>query len=359
MSSTYCGSLHLSLFGQSHAPAVGMTMEGLPAGMPINITELAAFLARRAPGSPPLTSSRAEADCPEFLCGLKNGRTCGAPITAIIRNTDARSQDYEAFGDVPRPGHADYTAQCKYGGFQDAAGGGHFSGRLTAPLCLAGGICLQFLASQGISVFARIRSIAGICDDSAFSAPVDKPIPIIDDDAAERMVREILRASAEGDSVGGVIECMAVGLPAGLGEPMFGGLENRIAQTVFAVPAVKGIEFGSGFAGSALRGSENNDAFSVENGKIVTVTNHCGGILGGISNAMPLVFRAAIKPTPSISLPQSSVDLKTKERAVLEIKGRHDPCIVLRAVPCIEAAAAIALTDALLELRGTEGYSWA
>ena len=349
MSSFYHGEvLELSIFGQSHSPAIGMSLSGLPAGFAIDMDELSAFLRRRAPGQNAWSTPRKEADAPEFLSGLVGNVTCGAPLSAVIRNTNTRSQDYSNLVDVPRPGHADYTAQVKFGGFQDVAGGGHFSGRLTAPLCIAGGICKQLLHEKGIEVMARIDAVAGIQDTAEFDAPVaQKDFPATSDEAAEKMKAAIAQARAEEDSVGGVIQCRMLGVPAGLGEPMFGGLENRISQLVFAIPAVKGLEFGLGFAAAGLRGSENNDAYRVENGRVVTETNHCGGILGGISNGMPIVFRAAVKPTPSIGKPQNSVCLSEKQNEVLHIHGRHDPCIVPRAVPCMEAAAAIAIFDAL------------
>lgn len=353
MSSVFCGKLTVSIFGQSHAPAIGVTIDGLPAGETIDLAELQAFLSRRAPGQSALATPRKEADAPEVLCGLSGGVTCGAPLTAIIRNTNTKPQDYAALREIPRPGHADYTAQVKFGGFQDASGGGHFSGRLTAPLCIAGGICLQILQRRGIEVFARIREIAGIKDDAPFMEAVsNKTFPVVTDTAGARMQQAVLDAKAEGDSVGGIIECVVKNLPAGLGEPMFGGMENRISQLVFAIPAVKGIEFGDGFGAAKLRGSENNDAFTVNNGKIETQTNHCGGILGGITNGMPVVFRAAFKPTPSIAKVQRSVNISTMEPCTLRVAGRHDPCIVPRAVPCVEAAAAIAALDALLAANG-------
>ena len=349
MSSVYTGNLTVSIFGQSHAPAIGVTIDGLPAGFPINLDELQFFLSRRAPGQNAWSTPRREVDAPEVLCGLKNGKTCGAPLTAIIRNTNTRSGDYENLKDVPRPGHADYTAQVKFGGAQDASGGGHFSGRLTAPMCIAGGICMQLLEHEGVRIRARILSIGTVTDSAPFDAPVaGKPFPAVSDGAATTMQEEIAQAKADGDSVGGVIECVIDGLPAGIGEPMFGGLENLIARTVFAIPAVKGVDFGAGFAAARLRGSENNDPFRVQNGHIVTETNNCGGILGGISTGMPVVFRAAFKPTPSISRTQASVSLSRMENETLVIHGRHDPCIVPRAVPCVEAAAAIAVLDAWL-----------
>ena len=347
MSSSFSGRrLHLSVFGQSHSEAIGMTLEGLPAGIPVDTEELQRFLARRAPGQNDWSTPRRETDCPEFLCGLKDGFTCGTPITAILRNNNTKSRDYDRLKTLPRPGHADYTAEIKYHGYQDYAGGGHFSGRLTAPLCIAGGILLQELKRHGITIDARIISVGNVRDNTPFTSGVaGKPFPVSDDEAGEAMRRVIAEAKADGDSVGGIVECIIRNLPAGLGEPMFDGLENQISRIVFAVPAVKGIEFGSGFSAAAMRGSENNDAFCVEDAQIRTVTNHAGGILGGISNGMPVVFRAAFKPTPSISKPQQSVNLQTLQEQTLCITGRHDPCIVPRAVPVMEAAAAIAVYD--------------
>lgn len=355
MSSTYGESLKLSIFGQSHGAAIGMTLDGIPAGLPVDLDELQTFLNRRAPGQHEYATPRKEEDRPEFLSGIVDGYTCGAPIAAIIRNTNTRSGDYSNLKDIPRPGHADYTAQAKYGGYQDAAGGGHFSGRLTAPLCIAGGLCKQWLRNQNVEIGAHIVSIAGITDEPAFLdrvspdfSQINKYFPVLNQQAGEKMKQAIADARAQGDSVGGLIECVITGLPVGLGEPMFGGMESRIAQIIYGIPAVKGLDFGSGFSAAYLKGSENNDAFAVKNGKIVTVTNHAGGILGGITNGMPLVFQTAIKPTPSISLPQQSISLSRSAEATLEIKGRHDPCIVPRAVPVIEAAAAIAVFDAYL-----------
>ncbi len=350
MSSTFAGlALRLSIFGQSHSEAIGMTLDGLPAGLPIDLDKLQGFLNRRAPGQNDWSTPRKEEDRPEFLCGLKDGYTCGAPLTAIIHNNNTRPRDYSRLKITPRPGHADYTAEVKYGGFQDYSGGGHFSGRLTAPLCIAGGVLKQMLESKGITVDARIAAIAGIRDDSPFTASVaDKRFPVVDDAVGEQMREAIQAARAEGDSVGGVIECVARGLPVGIGEPMFDGVENQIARTVFAVPAVKGLEFGAGFAAANMRGSGNNDPFTVKDGRIETLTNNAGGILGGISNGMPVVFRAAVKPTPSIAKEQQSVNLNTMRPEALSITGRHDPCIVPRAVPVIEAAAALAISDLIL-----------
>ena len=329
MSNTYGTRFRFTIWGQSHGPAIGVTMEGIPAGTRIDMAALQAFLDRRAPGGR-LASARREADRPEFLSGLVDGVACGAPVTAVIRNENAQSADYDALKYIPRPGHADFAAWAKYSEARDFAGGGQFSGRLTAPLCIAGGICIQLLAAQGVKIHAKLVRAGSETDPDRFT------------DAIEA-------AAADGDSVGGIIECTATGLPAGVGEPMFGGMENRIACAVFGIPGVKGIEFGSGFEGSTLRGSENNDPFRVEDGRIVTSANCHGGILGGISSGMPIVFRVACKPTPSIAREQQSVDLRTMEETTVSVRGRHDPCIALRAVPCVEAAAAVAIYDALCE----------
>ena len=358
MSSSYGENLRIHIFGESHGSAVGVTMEGIPAGEAVDLDGLQKFLDRRAPGRNPWSTPRKEADIPEFLSGLREGKTCGTPVTAILRSANTRSGDYDALRDVPRPGHADYTAWVKYGESRDSRGGGHFSGRLTAPLCVAGGICLQLLAREGITVLSRIAAIGGIRDEGELTASTAaKTFPTVSDARGEAMRAAIGEARLAGDSLGGVIECAVLGLPAGLGDPMFDGMENRIASAVFAVPAVKGIEFGAGFAAAGLRGSENNDPFSVENGRIITTSNHCGGILGGITDGMPLTFRAAVKPTPSIARPQQSVNLKTGKIVPLTVTGRHDPCIVPRAVPCIEAAAAIAVYDALLARRKEQAWN--
>ncbi len=362
MSSTWKRRLTLSIFGASHAPAIGMTLEGVPAGEEIDLEALQAFLTRRAPGKHPWETPRKEEDKAEFLSGLLDGRTTGDPITAIIRNENTRSGDYESLRDIPRPGHADYTAFVKYRGFQDVRGGGHFSGRLTAPLCIAGGICLQLLEKRGITIGAHIAAVGGI-EDALFH-PVNltaqtlldlqkSPFPTLDNEAGEAMKKAILEVKAQGDSLGGRIECAALGLPPGLGGPIFDGMENQIAGLIFGIPAVKGIEFGAGFAVSHMRGSENNDPFYYDGDRVKTRSNHHGGILGGITSGMPLLFRAAVKPTPSIARPQESVSLAQKESRSLEIKGRHDPCIVPRALPCMEAAAAMAIYDALLDFDAT------
>ncbi len=352
MSSSYGKNIHLTIFGQSHSSAIGMTLEGIPAGEPIDFKELNRFLSRRAPGKHSYSTTRTEADTPEFLCGIVDHMTCGVPITAIIRNTDCHAKDYAQLKRIPRPGHADYTAELKYHGHQDYAGGGHFSGRLTAPLCIAGGICKQLLAREKIRIISRIHSIGGIEDvGELFDSTEEMDFPVVDAERGIQMQTLIAQMKQKGDSIGGIIECKALGVPAGLGEPMFNGMENQIAQIIFGIPAIKGIEFGAGFAAAKLPGSINNDPYIIEDGKIKTSTNHAGGILGGITNGMPLTFRVAVKPTPSIAIQQRSVDLSIMQQTELTISGRHDPCIVPRAVPCVEAAAAVAIYDALLERR--------
>jgi len=355
MSSTYGENIKLTIFGQSHGPAIGMTLDGVPAGLPVDTEKLQEFLNRRAPGQNDYSTTRKEADAPEFLSGIVDGFTCGAPISAVIRNTNTRSSDYQGLKDCPRPGHADYTAQIKYAGYQDASGGGHFSGRLTAPLCIAGGLCKQWLQSHGITVGAHISMIGGIPDGPSVLDPtapdlsrIRSDFPVVNPEAGVRMCQRIAEAKAGSDSVGGTVTCYITGLPAGIGDPMFGGMESRIAQIVYGIPAVKGLEFGSGFSGSCTTASANNDPYTIVNGLVKTVTNHAGGILGGITNGMPLVFRTAFKPTPSIGKEQQSVSLRENTERPLLVKGRHDPCIVPRAVPVVEAAAAIAVFDAWL-----------
>jgi Chorismate synthase len=331
MASSFGNLIKVTIFGQSHSEAVGVTIDGLPAGFAVDMEKLQRFMDRRAPGQGRYSTPRKEADVPEFISGLADGKTCGAPLTALIRNTNVRSSDYDAMRDVPRPGHADYTAHVKYGGNEDVSGGGHFSGRLTAPLCVAGGIAIQYLEAAGVLIKAHAVEIGGRHDNFA---------------------EAIEEAMAAGDSVGGIIECEITGAPAGLGEPMFDSLESRLAQAVFSIPAVKGIEFGRGFDAARIRGSENNDEFYMEDGGVKTRTNNCGGILGGISDGMPITFRAAFKPTPSISIEQNSISYKDGADAKLAVKGRHDPCVALRAVPVVEAAAALVILDLMQEDRG-------
>lgn len=358
MASYWGKHIHISIFGQSHSTAIGVTIDGLPAGESIDLDALSFFLKRRAPGNSPFSTPRKEADFPEFLCGMVNDITCGAPLTAMIHNTNTRSQDYSKLKDCPRPAHADYTAHMKYRGYQDVAGGGHFSGRLTAPLCIAGGICLQILSRYGIEIGAHIASVGSVFDtpfsplgetEDTFAQLKSSSFPVMDEKTGTDMKAVIETARNQGDSVGGVVECMAMGLPVGLGNPMFEGLESRLASMLFSIPAVKGAEFGAGFESATLFGSQNNDPFYLDGSTVRTRTNHSGGILGGISNGMPLLLRAAFKPTPSISKEQQSISLSQQKNIPLNIVGRHDPCIVPRAVPVVEAAVAIVLLDALLD----------
>lgn len=335
MSNTIGERYRFTIWGQSHAPAIGVTIEGLPVGFKPDLDALQTFLSRRAPGNSPFSTPRKEADAVEILSGLADGMTCGAPLTAMIRNTNTRSGDYDELRRIPRPGHADYPAFVRYGNARDVAGGGQFSGRLTAPLCIAGGLALQILRKAGIDIHAHITMIGG-------------------ETTPEAITDRLTRAKDAGDSVGGVIECVCENVPAGLGDPMFDGMENRIARLVFGIPAVKGIEFGDGFRVASMTGSENNDSYYYDaDGRVRTRTNHAGGILGGITNGAPIVFRAAFKPTPSIGLVQDSVDLAAGTNTQLTVHGRHDPCIVIRAVPIVEAAAACAILDAMLEAGNT------
>lgn len=355
--STYGKNLILSIFGESHGPAIGAVLDGLPAGEEIDEQALAEFLKKRSPGRDASMTARKEKDQPRFLSGLYRGKTTGTPLAFVMDNTDTRSQDYAETSEKFRPGHADYTGFVRYGGFADPRGGGHFSGRLTAPLVAAGGICKQILARRGVEIAGHIFSIAGIGDAPLNAVNVTKQqlsslqasdFPLVDPALETKMRAAIAEAAAERNSVGGCVECIAVGLPAGIGSPMFSGLENRIAQLAFGIPAVKGIEFGSGFGVCAMTGAQCNDEFYSDDGKILTRTNHNGGILGGISNGMPLIFRLAVKPTPSIAAEQHTVTRRGEE-ALLAVNGRHDPCIVPRAVPCAESALAVALLDAMLE----------
>ena len=357
MSSEFGKILKVSVFGQSHGTAIGVNIDGLPAGETIDLEELQRFLDRRRPGKSPLSTARNEGDVPEILSGLLDGKTCGAPLCAVIRNSDQHSKDYSELQDKPRPGHADYTAWVKWKGFADMRGGGHFSGRLTAPLCIAGGIAKQILARRGIYVGAHLDSVGTAADAhfplfptrELFEEIAAKPFPTLSDNDGARMQDVILAAKSALDSVGGVIECAAIGLPAGLGDPMFDGVENRLAAALFGIPAVKGVEFGAGFNAAARRGSENNDPFAVENGRIAAVSNNAGGILGGITTGMPLTLRVAVKPTASIAKEQQTVSLSKLEDTQLQIHGRHDPCIAHRAVPVVEAVTATVLLDLLLE----------
>ena len=355
MSNLLGDNYRLMIFGQSHSPMIGGVIEGVPSGIRPDMDHIRAFMARRAPGGA-LSTRRKEADLPEIVSGLNDrGLTCGAPLTFLIRNSDPRSRDYDALRDVPRPGHADYTAAVKFCCENDIRGGGQFSGRLTAPMCFAGALAMQLLEAQGIRVKARALRVAGIDDAPMDLARPDLdaigegPLPCLDPSAAKAMAEAIEAARADGDSVGGVVECFAVGVPAGLGDPMFDGVENRLARALFGIPAVRGVEFGLGFSASDLRGSQHNDAFRMDGDRVITETNRHGGILGGITSGMPIVVRAAFKPTPSIAKPQRSVSLSRGRDVPLTVEGRHDPCIVPRAIPVVEAATACVLLDMLLD----------
>ena len=352
MSDMFGEKLKIALFGESHGEGIGCVISGLPTGFSIDFEAIDRDMARRAPGNSPLSTTRKEPDQAEILSGVFEGKTTGSALAVLIRNTNTRSQDYQPH--LPRPGHADYAAQVKYGGFQDYRGGGHFSARVTAPLVWAGSLARQLLAQKGVSLAAHIARI-GAVEDTRFTQPdaavleelLRKPFPVLDDAVADKMAAEVLAAKAEADSVGGIIEC-AVGLPAGLGEPFFDSMESQIAHLLFSIPAIKGVEFGDGFGMAQLRGSVANDPFRMENGRVVTATNRNGGINGGITNGMPLIVRVACKPTPSIGKPQQTVDLLTGEDTTMTVHGRHDPCVVPRAVPIVEASVALCLLDAML-----------
>ncbi len=357
MSSTWGEKVKISIFGGSHTQAIGVVMDGLPAGESIDMNEILKQMARRAPGKDKTSTSRKENDEPQILSGLLDGVLTGAPLCAIIANTNQHSKDYSGLKVTPRPGHADYTASIRYNGANDIRGGGHFSGRLTACLVFAGAVCRQILQRKGVHIGAHVYSIGG-----CFDTPLD-PVGVTDEQlndlsscyfptvspAAETAMRTLIEEKRSAlDSIGGIVECAVTGVPAGIGDPMFGGVENVLAHILYGIPAVKGVEFGDGFAAAQYCGSENNDAFYYDDdGTVRTRTNHCGGILGGITTGMPVIFRAAFKPTPSIARTQETVNLQTGKNDTLSIVGRHDPCVVPRAVPVVEAAAAIALLDLL------------
>lgn len=354
MSSTYGNKIKISVFGESHGNGIGVVIDGLPAGVKIDMDSVLVQMSRRAPGKDRTATPRKESDLPKVLSGMLGDALTGAPLCAVIENTNTRSGDYGNLLSCPRPGHSDYTAFVKYNGANDIRGGGHFSGRITAPIVFAGSICRQILSQKGIKIAAHINSIGNVADEPFNPVSIDDALidrlnessfALIDNSVEEKMRSVVEDARMSLDSVGGTIECAVTGIEAGLGEPMFDGVEGVIAKAVFGVPAIKGIEFGKGFELSKLRGSQSNDPFRYKDGKIVTETNNCGGILGGITNGMPIIFRAAVKPTPSIAQKQKSVDLQKKENTELEVHGRHDPCIVPRAVPVIEAVTAIAIAN--------------
>ncbi len=355
MSDVWGKNIQFAIFGESHGPAIGGVISSLPAGVEIDFDTINHELRRRNHRAS-YSTPRAEADTFEILSGVYEGRTTGSALSFIIRNQDTKSSDYKNLNITPRPGHADYPASVKYNGFNDYRGGGHFSGRITAPLVVAGAIAKQILKEQGIDVFAHILSIGnvvgnsfvdtGICDD-AVKRLKEKIFAVADDDLENTMMAEIEKYRSEGNSIGGIIECAVTGVPAGIGNPFFESVESRLAAMLFSIPAVKGVEFGKGFGITALSGYEANDAYRYDDGKVVTETNNNGGILGGITNGAPVIFKTAIKPTPSVSMEQKTVDLSLKTDASVEVKGRHDSCIVPRAVPVVEAAAALTILDIL------------
>lgn len=346
--------LKLSIFGESHGPAIGITIDGLPPGVAIDMDKVLAEMDRRKPGKSLLSTTRKESDTPEIISGFFNGYTTGAPLTAIIKNSDQRSKVYEDIKNLMRPGHADYPAFIKYGGFHDYRGGGHFSGRITAPLVFAGAIAKQILAEKGILVGAHVKSIRHIHDKSFQDVEVNQALfdelkkqelPLIDGEKRTEIEEVILQARKDMDSVGGTIECTVVGIPAGIGDPFFNSVESVLAHLIFSVPAVKGIEFGKGFEMTKLRGSETNDAYYYEGDEVKTYTNNNGGITGGITNGMPVLFTVAIKPTSSIAKKQQTINIAEHKNTDLVVKGRHDPCIVPRAIPVIEAVTALGILD--------------
>ena len=359
MSSFWNHNISISLFGESHGPAIGVTIDNLPPGEYIDIEKLKEFMARRAPRNDTTSTHRRETDMPSIMSGMLNNRTTGTPLMALIQNNDQHSNDYKNVSHLARPGHADYTGAVRYHGFNDVRGGGHFSGRLTAPIVFAGAVCGQILERRSIYTGAHIAQIHNIKDTAFDPCNIDretiidirhKKIPVINDKKGTAMYNDIAKARECMDSVGGIVECAITNVPAGIGSPMFEGLENTIAQLVFGIPAVKGIEFGAGFAATKMLGSQNNDDFYVDDhGHVKTKTNNHGGILGGISSGMPIIFRVAFKPTPSIARPQETIDYSNLTNSTIEIKGRHDPCVVLRAVPVVEAAANIAILSHMLD----------
>ncbi len=358
MNSKFGTTLKVNIFGESHGDFIGCEVSGFPKGETVDLTELAFFMDRRKPGGA-LTTPRKEADLPTFESGLSDGALTGDTLRAVIQNTNKRSGDYENLRFCPRPSHADYTARCKYGDSMDLRGGGHFSGRLTAPLCVAGGIAKQILARRGIFVGAHLMQVGSVSDEAfplhptkeLFEELAAKSFPTLSDQAATAMQEEIKDALSKNDSVGGMIECAIIGLPVGLGTPRYQGMESKLAEVCFGIPAIKGIAFGSGYDCVSSLGSQYNDPFILVDGKVETETNHVGGVLGGITNGMPVTFTLAMKPTPSIGAPQRTVNIATMEETTIVIEGRHDPCVAIRAVPVAEAAAALVVLDMLL----TEG----
>lgn len=364
MSGVWGEYLKLSIFGESHGKGVGIVLNGLAAGIELDLSFIRSELSRRAPGKTSFTTARKEDDDFEILSGFFNNRTTGAPLCCMIWNNDQHSQDYEDFKDIPRPGHADYTAACKYSGFNDYRGGGHFSGRLTAALVLAGAIAKQIIGKREVVVGSHILGIGDIGEGTFDPVKISPEIllklremefPVLLQEKGTMMKNRILQVKAEEDSIGGVVETAVVGLPVGLGAPFFDSVESRMSQLLFSVPAVKGVEFGAGFDITRMQGSVANDQFFLQDDKVQTRTNNSGGILGGITNGMPIIFRTAFKPTASIGRKQKTINMARLKEVELSVKGRHDPCIVPRAVPVVEAVAALAILDLMIE---KDGKAW-
>lgn len=358
MSGIWGKNVKISIFGESHGVAIGVTIDGLPSGIELDLDYINQEMQRRAPGKNSISTPRKEGDQFEILSGFFNGKTTGTPLCSIIRNSNQKSRDYDKIKDIIRPSHGDFPGHIKYNGFNDYRGGGHFSGRITAPLVFAGAVAKEILEKQGVTVASHIKKVADVEDRKLDYIDIDKEVmknikfkdfPVIDDEAGEKMKDAINKAREDKDSVGGIIEGVVLDLEPGLGSPFFDSVESRLSQILFSIPGVKGIEFGLGFEISSLRGSQANDEYYIEDDLIKTYSNNNGGVTGGITNGMPIVFRVAMKPTPSISKPQRTVDLSTMENTEVEVHGRHDPCIVQRAVPVVEAACALTILDFFLE----------
>lgn len=354
MSGVWGSNIKISIFGESHGNAIGVNIDGLPSGFEINMDKVLLEMERRAPGKNELSTARKEADLPEILSGFFEGKTTGTPLCAIIRNSDTRSKDYSKTKDFMRPGHADYTGYERYNGFNDYRGGGHFSGRITAPLVFAGAICKQILEDRGIFIGAHISSIKDIKDEVFNSVNISKEeleslrnmeLPLINKSLEDKIRHTIMQAKYDGNSVGGTIECAVIGIDSGVGNPFFDSVESTLAHLMFSIPAIKGIEFGKGFDITKLYGSEANDEYYYDGDLVKTKTNNNGGVLGGISNGMPILFKVAVKPTASILKEQNTIDIKEKIDTKFRIEGRHDPCIVQRALPVVEAVTAIGILD--------------
>lgn len=360
MSSTWGNNIKISLFGESHGKAIGIVIDGLESGIQLDLEEIRLEMSRRAPGKDKISTSRREKDDFEILSGYFQDKTTGTPLCAMIENTNTKSRDYQKTKDLLRPGHADFTGIKRYQGHNDYRGGGHFSGRLTAPLCFAGAIAKQILKAKGILVGSHLKSIGHVKDEDFNKTEISldlmerlktSKIPTISKEKSLEMEEAILDAKKQGDSIGGIVELAVLNLPAGIGSPFFDSIESKISSMVFSVPGVKAIEFGAGFDMARMMGSQANDEFYIEDSLVKTYTNNNGGILGGISNAMPILFKVALKPTPSIGKQQRTVDIKKEENTTIEIVGRHDPSIVVRALPVLEAATALAILDLIMEMK--------